>query len=519
MTDNQLIEDSDEESRDSEDISRDYLRISLVLSFLTQKELSINLVDPILPFEVSLLKLITRVTDGTRTEIDLNSIKVTPGRLVGGEFSFECDKSMPLTYYLEPLVLLLPFASKPTNVTLKFPNYADKTTNKTGSLDDEFLNNEYYSSLECFSSVSTILLQLIGCTCNFKYKEPFEAVFSCSPVKKVVPISLTKSPKVKRVRGSVTVRNIQPNLGKRAIIGAKKVLDIVCDNSFIYLSSPPGKFKPYLTMSLIAEGTNSCIFTSNLTVSLFSDSSKSLNSSTSSHVDADDSAYSTEGVDTIGNSTGSNGPSKSGTSSLKKILNLIEKSASSSTHDGNNATRKAKPGTNTGNTNGDISNTITNTNANTNANTTNSNTNTNTNANTITSTNTNTNANTSNTNRNTTTGTSGHKTRTNSGDEGLMEKCERMGEQCARRLCSEISLDSVVDTCHEHLFLFFMALAEDHRVSQIRLSKLTRYAVHYLRFIRTYLGVVFKFEELEDEKVLIVKCIGSNYQNINIESF
>nr|PVC49697.1 RNA 3'-terminal phosphate cyclase [Theileria orientalis] len=402
MTEHELIEDSDEESHDSEDISRDYLRISLVLSFLTQKELSINLVDPILPFEVSLLKLITRVSEGTRTEIDLNSIKVTPGRIVGGEFSFECDKSMPLTYYLEPLVLLLPFASKPTTVTLKFPSYGDRGTSKTGSLDDEFLNTEYYSSLECFSSVSTILLQLVGCTCNFKYKEPFEVVFSCSPVKKVAPINLTKSPKVKRVRGSVTVRNIQPNLGKRAIIGAKKVLDIVCDNSFIYLSSPPGKFKPYLTMSLVAEGTNSCIFTSNLTVSL-----------------------------------------------------------------------------------------------------------------TYTSTNTNNKA----TNRNTATSSSGSKPRSNASDEGLMEKCERMGEQCARRLCSEISLDSVVDTCHEHLFLLFMALAEDHRVSQIRLSKLTRYAVHCLRFVRTYLGVVFKFEELEDEHVLIAKCIGSNYQNINVESF
>ncbi|UKJ89043.1 RNA 3'-terminal phosphate cyclase [Theileria orientalis] len=498
MTENQLLDDSDEESHDSEDISRDYLRISLVLSFLTQKELSINLVDPILPFEVSLLKLITRVTDGTRTEIDLNSIKVTPGRLVGGEFTFECDKSMPLTYYLEPLVLLMPFASKPTIVTLKLPNYADKSTGKAGSLGDEFLNNEYYSSLECFSSVSTILLQLIGCTCNFKYKEPFEAVFSCSPVKKVVPINLTKSPKVKRVRGSVTVRNIQPNLGKRAIIGAKKVLDIVCDNSFIYLSSPPGKFKPYLTMSLIAEGTNSCIFTSNLTVSLFSDSS------TSNHV----SAYPTEGVDSIASSAGSNGPSKSGTSSLKKILNLIEKSASSSIHDSSNATSKVATGANTCNASVSGSNTSTD-----NAN---SNTNTVANANTHTL-----NINTTNkcTNRNTTSSPPGHKTSSNTVDEGLMEKCERMGEQCARRLCSEISLDSVVDTCHEHLFLFFMALAEDHRVSQIRLSKLTRYAVHYLRFIRTYLGVVFKFEELEDEKVLIVKCIGSNYQNINIESF
>lgn len=405
-------------------------------------------------YEVSLLKLITKVTDGTRTEVDRNSISLTPGRLTGGEFSFQCDSSMPLTYFLEPLVLLFPLSSQPTTVTLTHST-ANTIDNDTSDTVNTGLSG-CYSSLECFSSVCTIILQMIGSEVIFKYKEPYEMYFRCGPVKKIEPIILWKSPKIKRIRGTVVVRNLQPSLGKNAIIGAKRILDQVCDNTWIALNTPPGKFKPTLLISLIAEGTKNCIFTSN----------------TLSHpLDINDKVESGDTTDSV--DTNESVKRKSMSGSLLKILNLAKNNTNKTTN-----SHPTDPGNPSGN--GTAAPVVT-------------------------------------------TKTVEVVEKDAEGRHcGIIGECERLGEQCAFRLCSEIALDSVIDTTHQHLLLYFMALSGDYQVSQIRLSKLNRYSVQLLRFVRRYLGIIFKFEEVETESgtnILLVKCVGSNYHNINLKSF
>uniref|UniRef100_A0A3B0MQZ9 RNA 3'-terminal phosphate cyclase like-protein, putative n=1 Tax=Theileria annulata TaxID=5874 RepID=A0A3B0MQZ9_THEAN len=497
MTSNNLISDSDESSdelkdstEDLEDISRDYLRLSVVFSFLTNKPLHIQLVEPIRSYEVSLLKLVTKVTDGTRTEVDRNTIKLTPGRFIGGDFTFQCDNSIPLTYYLEPLVLLFPFSSNTTTITLSHGinntnSNSTETNNSNRSPAHVVDMNEYYSSLECFSSVCTIILQMIGSEVVFRYKEPYEVYFSCGPVKKVEPIILWKSPKIKRIRGTVVARNLQPSLGKNAIIAAKRVLDQVCDNTWIALNTPPGKYKPTLIISLIAEGTKNCIFTSNTLSNPLDINSTTGSSKNTSTVTSNNASNMNMNSD---NSGGGNVEKKVGMGrSLLKILNLAKNTNNSDGFKNTKSDNKTldmdpesvdqnpQPNSETLKQNPEVVQMV-----------------------------------------------EVEEMDVDGKHYGIIGECERVGEKCAYRLCSEIALDSVIDTTHQHLLLYFMALSGDHQVSQIRLAKLNRYSVHLLRLIKIHLGIIFKFQEIQTESghnVLLVKCVGSNYQNINLKSF
>jgi RNA 3'-terminal phosphate cyclase-like protein len=90
-------------------------------------------------YEVSLLRLIEKVTNGTIIEISytgmcsepafgsgmLNlllvgtAILLKPGVIAGGAVVHECPLSRSLGYFLEPMVMLAPFAKRPLQLTLK----------------------------------------------------------------------------------------------------------------------------------------------------------------------------------------------------------------------------------------------------------------------------------------------------------------------------------------------------------------------------------------------------------------
>ncbi|KAK2194666.1 bifunctional RNA 3'-terminal phosphate cyclase type 2/RNA 3'-terminal phosphate cyclase/RNA 3'-terminal phosphate cyclase-enolpyruvate transferase [Babesia duncani] len=179
-------------------------------------------------------------------------LTLIPGKINGGTFSFTCSATMPLTYYLEPLIYLAPLAPENVHVTLQ-------TSGKLENLD-------LYPSLECLCSVATLLLRHLNCNnVQFRYKEPFEVIFECSPLNRIAPFDLSVEARVKKIRGTAQVRNLQPSIGKSLVIGAKRILDCVCDNVWIALASPPGKQEPMISCSLIAEGTSNCMYTASIT--------------------------------------------------------------------------------------------------------------------------------------------------------------------------------------------------------------------------------------------------------------
>lgn len=140
---------------------------------------------------------------------------------------------------------------------------------------------------------------------------------------------------------------------------------------------------------------------------------------------------------------------------------------------------------------------------------------------------------------------------------------ELIGRLSAQRLLLEIHYGGVIDTAFQHIPFLFMSLAEEHQpckvrlthkkeVSplctssnsfQVKLSRLTPYAVQFLRHLKDFSGVVFSFKEFtvqqtqeetaasdddEDsepeaplEKIpqVIVECAGMGFKNIGRKTF
>ncbi|GIX65561.1 RNA 3'-terminal phosphate cyclase [Babesia caballi] len=332
-----------------------------------------------------MLELLAKVTQGGRVEVEKGLVKIDPGRIVGGAVEFQCSGYVPLSYYLEPLVYLSVFSSAPFRVTLT----------RQGDSDEELVNS--FSLLESFCSSATVVLRKIGCSSvEFKFKEPYEVLFSNAPLVKIAPLDFSSWTRVKKVRGSVVVRCLQPSLGTNVITGCKRILNQVCDNVYVDLVTPKGTGNSYVSVALIAEGQG-VLYTADRTVPI---------------------KEATSAVRVA---------SVSGNTSLSKILEIAKRAPSN--HLAASDAVAEEP-------------------------------------------------------------------------VSIHERYEGIGGDVARRLLAEISLKGVLDTTHQHLPLLFMAMSGDYQVSKFRVGRLNRYVVEFLRKLKQFLGVSFKFVQ-EDECVVL----------------
>lgn len=94
-------------------------------------------------YEVSLLRLIEKVTNGTVIELSLTgvfyiflfgvdltrlgtAILLKPGIISGGPVTHECPTSRSIGYFLEPIIMLAPFSKKLLALTLRGITTDDK---------------------------------------------------------------------------------------------------------------------------------------------------------------------------------------------------------------------------------------------------------------------------------------------------------------------------------------------------------------------------------------------------------
>jgi RNA 3'-terminal phosphate cyclase-like protein len=116
-----------------------YLRQRILCSVLSSKPVKITKIraDEKTPgladFEISLLRLIDKITNGTKIEIDFAGMKTlllsfvessgtslffSPGMLIGGKLKHDCPNSRGIGYFLEALVVLAPFGKSPLSIVL-----------------------------------------------------------------------------------------------------------------------------------------------------------------------------------------------------------------------------------------------------------------------------------------------------------------------------------------------------------------------------------------------------------------
>ncbi|KAG6874237.1 hypothetical protein C0995_003783 [Termitomyces sp. Mi166 len=178
-----------------------YFRTRLVLSILSGKHVKIDKIrsedkNPGLrDFEVSLLRLLEKVTNGTVIEISVTgtAILLKPGVILGGALTHDCPLSRSIGYYLEPIIMLAPFCKTPLQLILR------------GITTDE---NDL--SVDLLRTVTLPHLQLFGISDGLELRIKKrgappegggEIQFLCPIVKQVKTLNFVEPGKIKRIRG------------------------------------------------------------------------------------------------------------------------------------------------------------------------------------------------------------------------------------------------------------------------------------------------------------------------------
>eukprot|EP00392_Amoebophrya_sp_AT5.2_P004687 g4695.t1 len=103
-------------------------------------------------------------------------------------------------------------------------------------------------------------------------------------------------------------------------------------------------------------------------------------------------------------------------------------------------------------------------------------------------------------------------------DRSLRDVPFGLGKAAACRLLSELSLGGCADSAHQILLIHYLTLAEEDEASRVRLGKLTPQTISYLRHVKEFFGVQFKMRQLEDDSVLL-SCVGVGLANLSRPTF
>jgi RNA 3'-terminal phosphate cyclase-like protein len=205
-------------------------------------------------YEVSLLKLVEKVTNGSKIVINETGTTVTfsPGQLTGGKVSHDCDASRSVIYYLELVAALAPFCKDPVILQLKGSTHSEED-----------------NSVDIFRSVTIPLLQKLGVANDEATQLSFKIVarsfgkeangcviFTCPVMKQVTPIDLLEEGLVKRVRGVFWSSKMNKEFSVRFVESARSILNKCIEDVWIYTENLKDCSVPAYGASLMSETEN-----------------------------------------------------------------------------------------------------------------------------------------------------------------------------------------------------------------------------------------------------------------------
>ncbi|KAF8798189.1 18S rRNA biogenesis protein [Phlegmacium glaucopus] len=239
-----------------------HLRSRLVLSILSGKHVRIDKIrsedkNPGLrDYEISLLRLLEKVTNGTVIEISVTgtAILLRPGIILGGTLQHDCPTSRSIGYFLEAIVKLAPFAKKPIHLTLK-----------------GITTDEHDLSTDILRTVTLPHLQLFGVSEGLELRIKRrgappggggEVQFLCPIVKQVKTLNFVDPGKIKRIRGIAHAVRVNPQFSNRMIEASRSILNRYIPDIYlysdVYKGDESGK-SPGYALTLLAESTTSAI--------------------------------------------------------------------------------------------------------------------------------------------------------------------------------------------------------------------------------------------------------------------
>uniref|UniRef100_A0A8C2FZ69 RNA terminal phosphate cyclase-like 1 n=1 Tax=Cyprinus carpio TaxID=7962 RepID=A0A8C2FZ69_CYPCA len=224
-------------------------RQRLVLSTLSGKRVKIRNIrskddNPGLrDFEASFIRLLDKVTNGTRIEINQTGTVLfyQPGLLYGGSVEHECNVQRSIGYYLEALLMLAPFMKTPLRAVLK---------GVTNDPTDPSVSVCPFISL---SSKRRVLKR------GMAPAGGGEVLFTCPVRRSMKPVHLTEPGKIKRIRGTAFSVRVSPQMANRIVDSARSILNKFIPDIYIYTDHMKGASSgksPGFGLTLVAETVN-----------------------------------------------------------------------------------------------------------------------------------------------------------------------------------------------------------------------------------------------------------------------
>lgn len=237
------------------------LRARLVLSLLSARPVLITAIRPnslspgLKDFEASFLRLLEKITNGSKVEISYTgtTVKFLPGSIAGGSVTHDCGTSRGIGYFLEWIAILAPFAKKELNLTLK------GMTSVAGDMGADLLRTVHLPWLSQFLPPSTSLSSPLEMRILKRGHAPVgggEVFFRCPLLPNVSSagpagsssggggsgggggmlrsINFVNAGKVKAIRGIATAARVSPAMANRMIERARKTLNECVRDVYIF---------------------------------------------------------------------------------------------------------------------------------------------------------------------------------------------------------------------------------------------------------------------------------------------
>lgn len=252
-----------------------FLRQRLCLATLTGRPVVVTDIhvqdeDPGLKeHEACFIRLLDKLCDGSEIEIDATgtNLRYRPGQIIGGAgLVHNCPASRGLTYFLEGLILLAPFAKQPVSIRLR-----GVTNGGTDSTCDTF-RTATLPLLARFGLKDDILFKVV------KRGAPpsggGEVIFKCPTIKKIEQVEFLDEGKVKCVRGVAYTTRVSPIFAAQMIDAARGILNDFLPDVWIYTDHMKGVASgesPGYGLSLVAQTITRCLKSSDACAS-FTDS-------------------------------------------------------------------------------------------------------------------------------------------------------------------------------------------------------------------------------------------------------
>ena len=158
-------------------------------------------------FEASFLRLLEKVVNGCEIVINETGtgIRYRPGIITGGaDLSHDCGTSRGISYFLQPLLVLAPFAKAPLSITLK------GITNSEQDIGVDVIRTVTMPMLRHFG-----IGESAGLVINKRGAPPLgggEVVLPLPIVRELTPVKLVDFTMVKRVRGIAYGTKVSPQV-------------------------------------------------------------------------------------------------------------------------------------------------------------------------------------------------------------------------------------------------------------------------------------------------------------------